>query len=73
LALAFIVDKRNRSFYSEKMLRQRYGSVLVVGIPWLRTPGQERMRRWGKAAEYVGGTVLISAVFVAELYVYWHR
>jgi hypothetical protein len=31
------------------------------------------MRRWGKAAEYVGGTVLISAVFVAELYVYWHR
>jgi hypothetical protein len=45
----------------------------VLGIPVLLTPAEKRMRGWRKAAEWVAGTALVLAVFIAESYVYLHR
>jgi polysaccharide biosynthesis transport protein len=70
--VALLVDFKGRPFYSEKALKQRFAKTMVVCIPVLQTPAEKRFRRWGKALEWVAGTALVLAVFVAESYVYLH-
>ncbi len=70
--VALLVDIRGRPFYSEKAVRQRFAKMLVVGIPVLLTPGERRLRSWGRAMEWVAGTALVVAVLLAETFVYLH-
>ena len=68
LALAFLADFRDCSFRSEKNLGQRFAIPLVVGVPLLLTPGEQRGRTWKRTLEWTAGSALALAVFVAELY-----
>jgi polysaccharide chain length determinant protein (PEP-CTERM system associated) len=70
LVVAFLVDMQDHSFHSEKELRNEFSPPVVIGIPVLFTPDEWRIRRWRKVFEWCLGSVLVLAVFAAELYVY---
>jgi polysaccharide biosynthesis transport protein len=72
LGLAFLVDNMNRAFHTEEELRQKFPAPLVLAVPLMLTPAQQRMRPWRWAFEALAGCVLIGAVCVAEFYVYLH-
>ena len=71
-ALAFLAEGRDRSFHSEKALSQRVALPLVLGVPLLLTPREERACTWKGAAEWLAGSVMTLAVLAAEYYVYRH-
>jgi succinoglycan biosynthesis transport protein ExoP len=71
-ALAFFVESTRRSFYSEKPLRERIKVPLVVALPVLLTPTEQRRRTWTKTFEWFAGSALVLIVLVAEFYVYRH-
>jgi succinoglycan biosynthesis transport protein ExoP len=71
-ALALLVEMRKSPFYSENDVTSRLALPFVVGIPLFFTPAEERSRSWRKALEWVAGSALMVAVFVAEFYVYRH-
>jgi polysaccharide chain length determinant protein (PEP-CTERM system associated) len=70
LALAFLLEISEHSFYSEKQLRNRVKVPLVIALPVLLTEGEERRRTWRRAFEWFAGSVLVLMVLVAEFYVY---
>jgi uncharacterized protein involved in exopolysaccharide biosynthesis len=75
LALAFLMDIRDRSFHSEEDLSKHFAHVLVIGVPSLFTSDEERSRTRKRAFEWVAGSALALVVFVAEfceLYFYRH-
>ena len=71
LALAFLADFRDRSFRSEKILAERFAIPLVVGVPLVLTPGEQRVRTWMRTLEWTAGSGLALVVFVAELYEFY--
>jgi len=71
LALAFLIDMRDSSFHSEEDLSQRFALPLVVGVPLLLTPNEERSRTRKRALEWVTGSGLIIAVLLAQLYEFY--
>lgn len=70
VALAFLVDMRDRSFYDEKSLRQCFAAPLVLAVPLLLTPAGERRRSWRLGLEWVAGSVMVTAMLIAEFIVY---
>jgi succinoglycan biosynthesis transport protein ExoP len=72
LAVAFLVDLARPTFHSTREVSQRFGAPLVIGLPVVFTPGEKRRRTWLRVIELMGGSVLASAIGVAELYVLWH-
>jgi hypothetical protein len=71
LALAFLVNMRDRSFQSEKDLSQSLGLPLVVGVPLILTPKEARAHSRRKAFEWVLGSAVTLAIVVAEFYQYY--
>jgi len=70
-ALAFFIEIIiDSSFHTEKELSRRFAVPLVLGVPLLLTPDQQRMRVWRRAFEALAGCILIVAVCLAEFYVY---
>jgi hypothetical protein len=69
-AAAFLIDLRDRSFRDEKELRKHFSAPVVIGMPLLLTPRETRMRTARKLFEWCFGSVVVLAVFAAELYVY---
>ncbi len=67
-ALAFLADIRRGSFYSEKDLSRHFSIPLVISIPLLRTPSEERARNWKRSFEWIAGSMLLAIVFAAEFY-----
>src|SRR5207248_7985684 len=67
--LAFCADATDRSFHTENDVSRRFAAPLIIGVPPLFTPAEERVRHWKKGFEWLSGSVLILAVFAAELYV----
>jgi polysaccharide chain length determinant protein (PEP-CTERM system associated) len=70
LALAFWMAMRDRSFYAEKQLSQRFGLPLVVGVPMLLTPSQKRSRVWRASLEWLAGSFVVVVVCAVEYYTY---
>jgi succinoglycan biosynthesis transport protein ExoP len=70
LALAFLLELKERRFYSEKQLRDRLKVPLVIALPVLLTPGEERRRTSRKIVEWCAGSALVLMVLAAELYIY---
>jgi hypothetical protein len=70
LALAFLLDFGSPSFHSEKSLKRSFPAPIVVGIPLLWTPAEERKRKRKHALEWVAACALMIVVAAAEYYVY---
>jgi succinoglycan biosynthesis transport protein ExoP len=70
LALAFFMEMKDTSFYTEKDLIRHLAPPFVMGIPLLPTPMEERQRKWRSAFQWVAASVMVMAVLAAELYVY---
>jgi polysaccharide biosynthesis transport protein len=71
LALAFMLDLMDRSFHSEEDLSQRFAVPIVVGVPLLLTSQEEDSRTRKRVFEWLAGSGLVLAVFLAELYEYY--
>jgi polysaccharide chain length determinant protein (PEP-CTERM system associated) len=70
VGLAFLMVTRDHSVPDEQDARQRFGIPLVVGVPLLPSPAQERWRPWRIGLEWLAGSVLVTVVALAEYYVY---
>jgi uncharacterized protein involved in exopolysaccharide biosynthesis len=70
LALAFLIEMKKSAFYSEKELHQCVPAPLMVGVPLLLTPAEERQRMRKAVVEWATASVLVLAVLAAEFYVY---
>ncbi len=70
LLLAFVLEKRNTSFRSEKEFTKRINVPFVLAIPVLHTRKEERRLERRKQLEWVVGSVLVFGVLIAEYYVY---
>jgi succinoglycan biosynthesis transport protein ExoP len=71
-ALAYLMERRDSSFHTEKALKMQFKVPLVLSIPLLLSPAEERRQAWRKAGEWVAGCVIVLAVFAAEFYVSYH-
>jgi succinoglycan biosynthesis transport protein ExoP len=72
LVLAFLFDTRDHSLKTEKEVNQHFSLPLVLGIPLVQTPFDERLHTWKRVFECLAGSVLVLAVAAAEFYVYRH-
>ena len=71
LVIAFILDLMDRSFHSEEDLSQRFALPIVVGVPLLLTSQEEDSRTRKRVFEWLAGSGLVLAVFLAEVYEYY--
>jgi polysaccharide chain length determinant protein (PEP-CTERM system associated) len=69
-ALAFLRDKIDTSFRSEKEIAAAFPTPIVVGVPFLLTPRDRRAQNWSKALDWVSVGVVLLVITAAELYVY---
>lgn len=67
--LTFLVDSGDRSFYSEKDVRQRFKLPVVIAIPALLTSAEEQKRSWRNTLEWLAGSALVLMVLAAEFYI----
>jgi polysaccharide chain length determinant protein (PEP-CTERM system associated) len=70
VGLAFLMETGDHSVRDEQDARRRFGIPLVVGVPHLSIPAQERWRPWRIGLEWLAGSVLVTVVALAEYYVY---
>jgi succinoglycan biosynthesis transport protein ExoP len=70
LALAVFLDLTDSSFHTEKDLAKSFALPLILCVPLIRTPREERTLAMRRVGEWVVGCVLVAAVFAAEFYVY---
>jgi succinoglycan biosynthesis transport protein ExoP len=72
-ALAFLKERWNPTFHTEKELRQRFSPPFVIAVPLLATPAETRKRGWTAGFEWAAGSALTAAMLAIEFYVYKHR
>lgn len=70
MVLAFVIDSRDSSFYNEKALAESFTVPLVLGVPFVITPTERRMRGLKTAFEWLAGCALTLAMFGVELYIF---
>jgi len=70
LLLAFIMELRQQTFLREVDLRKEFAGALVIGIPVITTPSEDRTRKLRIAAEMMAGVIMVCAVAAAEYYVF---
>lgn len=73
LALAFLMEKRDTSFHSEKAVQRRFAPPLLVGVPLLLTFREKRLRIWKNTFQWIGAATMAGIVLAAEYYVYRHN
>jgi hypothetical protein len=66
LALAFVLELKNRSFHTETELRKQFPASLVLAVPLIFTPAEERARRWKHFGEWCAGSALVLAVLAVQ-------
>ncbi|MES1261035.1 MAG: hypothetical protein ABUS49_04795 [Acidobacteriota bacterium] len=70
--LALFVEIRNPTLHDEPEVRRLFSVPLIVGLPLLLTPAQERRRMWRKAFGRLTGALLVLGLAAAQYYVYRH-
>ena len=70
VGLAFLMEAGDHCLYDEQDVSRRFGIPLVVSVPVLLSPAEERKRPWRMGLEWFAGSVLVIAVALAEYYVY---
>lgn len=71
-ALAFFLELKNATFRREDEMK-KLGLPMVIGIPLILTPREEKRRMWLRVIEWGGALALVAVVAVAEYYVYLQR
>jgi polysaccharide chain length determinant protein (PEP-CTERM system associated) len=71
ICFAMFIEVRRASFYTEDELKRQFALPIILGIPPLPTPSELRTRSKRRALEWLGGSVLLLVVLVAEAYVVW--
>jgi uncharacterized protein involved in exopolysaccharide biosynthesis len=69
VALAFLVEMKDSSLRTERDCIQQFAPPFVVGVPFLPTPRENRIRTWKRIAEWGCGLALLACVGVVEAYV----
>jgi succinoglycan biosynthesis transport protein ExoP len=72
LLAAFASELARPTFHTLKDVSQRFGAPLVVGLPVVLTQRENRRRKWKRTFEWMGGSVLATAIGLAEFYVILH-
>ncbi|MGH9356617.1 MAG: GumC family protein [Terriglobia bacterium] len=70
VALAFLIDSSDHSFYSEKDATRRFKLPFIVGVPLLLTLSEEKKRSRRKTFEWIAATALMMLFVAAEFYVH---
>jgi protein tyrosine kinase modulator len=73
LLLAFLMEMKDRSFHSEKELSAEFAAPIVVAVPLILTPAEDRRRNWHNTLQWIAGSALMLIVSAVELYAYRHR
>ena len=72
LALAFGRQLLSPTFRDEKDLRKHLGNAMVVGIPYLTKPEEQRWAKQKAFLEFLAASVMMVTVLAAEFYVFRH-
>jgi len=70
LALAFLMEMRDTSFYTEKDLTKHLAPPFVLGIPLLPTPREKRRHNWWNLCQWLAASAMLLVVAAAGFYVY---
>lgn len=70
VGLTFLSEVRDGSVHTEQELASLVPLPLLVGVPELLTPAEERRRWWRRIGEWVAGSGLVLLVVAAELFVW---
>jgi polysaccharide chain length determinant protein (PEP-CTERM system associated) len=70
LALAFVMEKRNTCFRTEKEVTKQLELPFVLGVPLLPTPKEERRRKRSNLFQWAIASMMMLVVFAAEYFVY---
>ena len=73
LLLAFLIEMRDRSLHTEKDLTAEFAAPIVVSIPLILTPAEERRRSRNRTLQWIAGSALMIAVSAMEVYAFSHR
>jgi polysaccharide biosynthesis transport protein len=69
-ALAYFIDSMDHAFYSEKDLAAQLKLPIVVALPAVLLPSEERRRAWKRILEWCAATALVVVLVLVEYYVY---
>jgi succinoglycan biosynthesis transport protein ExoP len=69
-ALAFLIDSRDHTFYSEGDLIAQFKFPLILALPPVFVRSEERRRSWKRVLEWSAGTALVMALLIVEYYIY---
>ena len=70
IGLALLLELRDTSFYTEKELSGFLEPPFVVGIPALPTRAETQGHKRALALQAMAGSVMVSIMALAELYIY---
>jgi DNA polymerase III alpha subunit len=70
IALAFLMEMKDTSFYTEKELTKYLGPPFVLGVPVLLTTPEKHRRLQRNILQWIAASVIVLAVVASELYVY---
>ena len=65
LALAFFVETTNKTFHTEKEMRQGIKVPIMLTVPLMLVSSEGRARNWKGALEWLAGSALVLAVTAA--------
>lgn len=68
-ALAFLIDSMDHAFYAEKDLTAQFNFPLILALPAVFVPSEQRWQAWRKVFEWCAGTVLVFGVVIAEYFI----
>jgi polysaccharide chain length determinant protein (PEP-CTERM system associated) len=69
LALAFLIELRDTSFYTEQAITRHFAPPFVLGIPLLPTRREETRRKWQNMLQWAAALTMLTVVAAAEFYV----
>jgi succinoglycan biosynthesis transport protein ExoP len=73
LLLAFVMEMKDRSFHAESELTAQFAPPIVLSVPLILTPAEERRRSWNKKLQWIAGSALMIVVSAVEFYAYRHH
>ena len=73
LALALLIDMKDRSFHTEAELSAELAPPIIVSVPLILTPEEERRQSWSYKLQWIAASALMFLVSAVEFYAYRHR
>jgi polysaccharide chain length determinant protein (PEP-CTERM system associated) len=73
LALALLIEMKDRSFHTEAELSAELAPPIIVSVPLILTPEEERRQSWSYKLQWIAASALMLLVSAVEFYAYRHR